>query len=303
MKVIIADDDPTTLVVLSSLVEKMGHDVVEVADGEAAWRAYLDNQGPCLMLIDWEMPIMDGMQLCRKVKQESRLNPPYYILVTGKNNTEDVAQGLGNGADDYICKPFNATELMARICVAERTLGLLHELHQTRQALKYQATHDELTGLLNRRAVMDALVKEAQRSERLGYALHLAICDLDDFKQVNDTYGHLSGDLVLQAVARYMQGMLRSYDLVGRYGGEEFIIAISDDKGNAQQIFQRLLQEISQQLFTLHDGQSINLTLSIGSSCESERLTEARIIEMLAQADRRLYIAKAAGKNRMVTVG
>ncbi len=300
MKVIVADDDPTTRVVLVSLVEKLGHDAIEAVDGFAAWDAYTAVEGPCLLLLDWEMPGLDGMQLCQKVKRASRLNPPYCILITGKNRIEDLVAGLNSGADDYICKPFNATELMARMQVAVRTLGLLHELHQMRQALNYQATHDELTGLLNRRAVMQALTKEAQRSERLGREFYLAICDLDDFKQVNDNYGHTSGDLVLQAVARFMSGLLRKYDLVGRYGGEEFVIAISDERPNAEQVFKRLLEGIARQPISIEQGKTLNVTMSIGVSCDAGQLSEARILEMLAEADRRLYQAKAAGKNQIV---
>lgn len=300
MKVLVADDDPTTRVVLVSLVEKLGHDAIEAADGLAAWEAYSAIEGPCLLLLDWEMPGMDGMQLCEKVKQSSRLNPPYCILITGKNRIEDLVAGLKSGADDYICKPFNVTELMARMQVAERTLGLLHELHQMRQALNYQATHDELTGLLNRRAVMQTLIREVERSERLGRAFYLAICDLDNFKQVNDNYGHHSGDLVLQAVARYMLGLLRKYDIVGRYGGEEFLIAISEDQHNAEQVFKRLLEGVAQQSISLPNGKKLNITMSMGVSCDAGQLTEARIMEMLVEADRRLYKAKAAGKNCLV---
>lgn len=305
MKVIIADDDPTTRVVLSSLVGKMGYETILAEDGEAAWQAYLKQDTPCLLLLDWEMPKIDGAELCQKVKahSESKLNPPYLILVTGRTDPKDIVTGLGQGADDYICKPFNAPELQARIQVARRTLELHQELYEMRRILKYQATHDDLTGLLNRRAAIEALNKEVHRAERAGNKLHVAICDIDNFKRINDTYGHFVGDQVLQSVSQTMQGIFRPYDLVARYGGEEFLIAISDKEETATDAFSRLLQEISSLKIPAEGHDDIQLTLSLGLSSRAQSLSEKTVSEMLIEADRRLYQAKAAGKNCIIAEG
>ena len=297
MKVLIADDDPTTRVVLSSLVEKMGHTTQAVEDGEAAWQIYQQDQSPCLMLVDWEMPKLDGIQLCQRIKGQSSLNPPYIILITSRTEAEDIVEGLDKGADDYICKPFNAPELMARIQVAERTLKLHQELFEARQALKYQATHDELTGLLNRRAALDLLPKEFHRAQRLGHKLHLAICDIDDFKRINDTYGHFVGDRALRSVAECMQQVFRPYDVIARFGGEEFLIAISDENVDAKEAFERLRAEVSSLPIAVEGQESVNLTVSIGVSTAKGELSKMHLDELLIEADKLLYAAKEAGKN------
>lgn len=301
MKVIIADDDPTTLLVLSSLVKKMGYEVTAVADGAAALEAYQQEPKPCLMLVDWEMPELDGIQLCEQIKAASQLNPPYIILLTGRQDPNDVAEGLEKGADDYICKPFNTPILMARIKVAKRTLDINQQLHDAQQALRYQATHDELTGLMNRRAAFEALAKEASRAERMHHTLHIAICDLDNFKTINDTFGHFFGDEVLQQTASVMQRIFRSYDLISRYGGEEFLIVISQDKDqDGIDLFRRLLSEISTYPFTTADGQEAQITMSIGLCSGIGACLTEKVNDMLLEADRCLYQAKAAGKNRVV---
>jgi two-component system cell cycle response regulator len=301
MKVIIADDDPTTLLVLSGIVKKMGFDVVAVPDGAAALDAYQQETTPCLMIVDWEMPELNGIQLCQQVKDASALNPPYIILLTGRQDPTDIAEGLEKGADDYICKPFNTPELMARIKVAKRTLDIHRQLHETQRALKYQATHDELTGLMNRRAAFEALTKEAARAERMHHMLHIAICDLDNFKDVNDTFGHFFGDQVLQRTAAIMQRIFRPYDLICRFGGEEFLIAISHEKNQeGVGLFQRLLTELSEHPFAVSDHQQMHITMSIGLCSGSGDCLSEKVSDMLLEADRCLYQAKVAGKNRVI---
>lgn len=307
MKVIIAEDDATTRLVLSSLIKKMGHEPIAVADGVAAWNAYLQQEEPCLMLIDWEMPELDGLDLCIRIKERAKLEPPYMILVTSRVDVEDVVRGLELGADDYVRKPFNASELAARITVAQRTLELNRKLTETQTALKFQATHDSLTGLLNRGAMLEALGTEISRAQRLGLNLHLAMCDIDDFKKINDTYGHIKGDEILQAISATMERVFRNYDLVGRYGGEEFLIAMADSKQSAPEMFERLRAEIEALSFDTdmasgpHAGKRIHPTISIGlCSMTGEDLMTRDLDTMLKQADDRLYIAKSRGKNQVV---
>ncbi|MCW8887169.1 MAG: diguanylate cyclase [Motiliproteus sp.] len=301
MKVLIADDDSTTRLVLSSLVERLGYETVTVCDGEAAWQEYEKDLSPCLMLIDWEMPILDGPQLCERIKQHSSLNPPYIILVTARTDPNDIVKGLEKGADDYICKPLNPAELMARIQVANRTLHLHQEFHQARKAMKYQATHDELTGLLNRRAALDTLSRELHRSERTGHDLHVAICDIDNFKRINDSYGHFTGDMVLKTVASTMQEVLRPYDLVARFGGEEFLIAIVDAEDSAYDAFERLRAEIAKRTISTPENEDINLTISIGAHSVRHDKTDIDMEEILVKADNLLYEAKRSGKNCVVS--
>lgn len=303
MKVLIADDDSTTRLVLTSLVRRMGHQPVAAMDGHEAWQQsqrLQQGKEPYLMLVDWEMPKLNGIQLCQRVKNQGLLNPPYMILITSRTDADDIVEGLEQGADDYICKPYNAAELIARIQVARRTLDLNHELYKVREELKYQASHDELTGLLNRRAVIQALERELNRAQRQGNQMHIALCDIDYFKRINDTHGHLVGDMVLKALAGRMQEQLRPYDLIARIGGEEFLIALNGTLSNAREVIERLRASIAEKPLVVTDEYMIRLTVSIGITSTEDCPQEPTIEYLMIRADTLLYEAKRAGRDRVI---
>lgn len=174
------------------------------------------------------MPGIDGPELCRRIREKRHIIYPYILLVTGKDDPQDVVRGLEAGADDYLSKPFDPTELRARLQVGKRILTLQHELIRAREELRFQANHDALTGIFSRAAILSLLDRELQRAARSGMPTGILMMDLDHFKNINDTYGHLTGDAVLKEVADSINRAVRSYDFLGRYGGEDFLAVLSN---------------------------------------------------------------------------
>ncbi|WP_027855997.1 GGDEF domain-containing response regulator [Marinobacterium jannaschii] len=296
MKLLIADDDLTSRTILASVTRKWGFDPVEAEDGLKAWQLLQQDDAPQLLLLDWEMPGIDGLTLCQRVRQQAGDEPRFIIMLTARSKTEDIVKGLGAGANDYIAKPFEIAELQARLQVAKRMLELQQELLRMKDHLMYQANHDELTGLMNRRAVMDALTKEVARSQRQHQPLCIGLCDVDHFKQINDSHGHLTGDQVLQQVSKRMSQTLRPYDHIGRYGGEEFLIVLTAEHTQGFQLFERIRHAISDQSFEI-DELSLEITMSIGVVLIDPDDTDLMQNSLLAQADEILYAAKDRGRN------
>jgi two-component system, cell cycle response regulator len=228
VKILLAEDDLVSRRLLEAFLKRYEYEVVVVGDGTQASRLLQEEQGPRLAILDWMMPGMDGPQVCREVRGLQDRPYVYLILLTAKDRKEDIIAGLEAGADDYLTKPFDAHELKARLNAGRRILNLQDQLITAREALRVQATHDSLTGLLNRGAILEVLGRELARSDRLGTSLGVIMADLDHFKHINDTHGHLAGDAVLREAARRMRLCLRSYDVIGRYGGEEFLIVLPD---------------------------------------------------------------------------
>jgi len=295
--VLVAEDDPIFRTILTRWLETWGYAVTIAEDGEQAWKILQQEAQPELLILDWVMPGVDGAELCHRIRARQRTPYQYILLVTAKDNTEDVVAGLGAGADDYLTKPFERNELRARLHVGKRILTLQDGLIRAREDLLFQATHDALTVIWNRRALLDLLQRELERASRSGGATGLLMLDLDHFKQVNDTYGHLAGDDVLREVAARIMQVIRSYDLVGRHGGEEFLVVLPGcDQSQALQSAERIRATIEAKPVIVDDS-TIRVTVSIGAtsavSCTSEK-------DLLAIADTALYQAKDAGRNRAV---
>ncbi len=296
MKILIADDDFTSRTMLAGILKKRGYDVQETINGVEAWEILRKNEAPLLAIIDWTMPEMDGLEVVRRVRSLKTEQPPYIIMLTARGNKGDIIAGLDTGANEYLIKPFDSGELLARIGVGKRILELQAEVIETRNALLYEATHDPLTGILNRRAIFNELQKELARTERSRMTLCIGLFDIDHFKRVNDQYGHQTGDEVLRAFAGTLQSSLREYDLVGRYGGEEFLVITPDFTGTPDNgIYERLCAKIAGLPIAARNGE-IFLTTSIGVACASARITVDAIIEA---ADNALYRAKESGRNRV----
>ena len=297
MRILIAEDDVTSRTILAAILQKWGYDPVTVRDGSSAWSVMQNADAPNLVILDWDMPGMDGLEVCRRIRKSLTANPPYLIILTARGEKTDIVKGLDAGANDYVSKPYDNNELRARIGVGQRMVELQTELLEAKNALAHEAMHDALTGALNRRAILDVLGKELKRAERRDSNLSIGFLDIDYFKHVNDTYGHQVGDEVLRGFAHALQGNLRGYDLVGRYGGEEFLVVAPDSSGTAkEELYERLRSRIEGLLIATKSGE-VGVTVSIGVARANG---DSTVDSLLAAADTALYRAKDEGRNRVV---
>ena len=294
MRILIADDDSVSRRLLARTLEQLGHDVDVVHDGPDAITALLKPDAPRMAILDWEMPGADGLVVCRVVRQHA--GPyVYVILLTGRDRREDVIAGLDSGADDFLTKPFDVMELRARLRSGGRVLELQEGLLRAQEALRVQATSDDLTGLANRRVVLEQLERELRRARHEKKPLATAMADLDGFKAINDAHGHAGGDAVLRHVARCMEIELRDYDCIGRFGGEEFLFVLPGcDETTAIIAMERVRARIA--ATPAHwEGRLLPVTISIGIAwTDPEGLSAA---ELRQGADSALYRAKADGRN------
>ncbi len=296
MKILIADDEYMSLHLLRSMLERAGYEVTAVDNGVAAAELLCRMDGPRLALLDWMMPKMDGPSVCREVRQKREQQYVHIILLTSKNSTQEIVAGLESGADDYLIKPFNPEELKARLRTGLRILQLEDSLVEARENMRYQATHDSLTALFNRGIIMELLTKELTRSTRERDCTMLLLGDIDHFKQVNDTRGHVVGDQVLREVARRLTGAVRSYDYVGRYGGEEFLIVLNNcDPDGVMARAEEIRMSIGSQPVASDVG-PIPITMSFGVLMSSD-WPALPADELLRKVDAALYEAKDSGRN------
>lgn len=297
MRILIAEDDFTSRSMLAAVLKKFGFEPVETADGSRAWEALQQPDAPRLVILDWMMPNMDGMEVLRRVRALPGDRPPYIIMLTAKTEKSEIIAGLDAGANDYLIKPFDPGELRARIEVGRRMVEMQEALVKSREALAHQANHDPLTGLPNRRAILDRLHNELARAARHGDRLSIGMCDIDHFKSVNDTYGHQTGDDVLCGLAKSLTRCCREYDAVGRMGGEEFLIItpMKPDTVAAPQ-FDRICSSVAGTRISTRSG-PLSITLSIGAAISADGDT---VDQLLGIADAALYRAKAEGRNRVV---
>lgn len=296
MKILIADDETLSRRLLEKSLERAGYEVVAVENGKLALEQLCKLDGPRLALLDWVMPELDGPGVCRAVRMRSEQTYVYMVLLTSKGSKEETVLGLESGADDYLTKPFNAEELRARLRVGERILLLEDRLVEARENMRFRATHDPLTSLLNRGAVMDLLARELHRSHREKKTTAILLGDVDHFKRVNDTLGHVIGDEVLMEIANRLLSAVRSYDFVGRYGGEEFLVVLNScDPAFAPGRAEAIRKSISNRAVLTAKG-PLTLTMSFGVLLSAEWGMRS-VEELMHEADTALYEAKAAGRD------
>lgn len=297
MRMLIAEDDFTSRLTLAGVLKKSGHEVVETVDGAAAWERMQRPDAPGLAILDWEMPEMDGIEVLRRLRAQPTERPPYIILLTSKEEKADIIIGLESGANDYLVKPFDAGELRARVEVGCRMVAMQEALLKSKDLLAYQASHDPLTGLTNRRAIFEQLHRELARADRHGHGLAVGICDLDHFKRINDTHGHQTGDDLLCGFAQMLKAQIREYDAIGRIGGEEFLIITPVPAGSdCPPLFDRLCRRVETSEIATRSG-ALSITVSIGVACTA---SPRSVDEILEAADSALYRAKKSGRNRIV---
>jgi diguanylate cyclase (GGDEF)-like protein len=298
MRILIADDDPVARCFLEDRLKEWGYEVSLATNGQSARDLLVRSVAPTLAIIDWMMPGCDGCQICREVRNRPPGNYVYILMLTAKGHEDDILKAFEAGADDYLVKPFEPLELKGRLLAGQRILDLHTALVVAREDMRHLAMHDALTGLCNRRALLEALERELFRGHREGRPIGVIMCDLDHFKDVNDTYGHAAGDTVLREATRRMASSLRPYDLMGRFGGEEFlIIQPGGDANSAANLAERLRQAVAAEPIAHQDhpiATSISLGVAVAGGGDS-----IDVGEILQQADRALYRAKESGRNRV----
>ena len=296
MRVLVAEDDRVSRAILKLNLEKWGYEVVVCTDGLQAWSELQKPDAPRMAILDWMMPGMDGIQVCQAVRGRSEQPYVYVLLLTAKSLKEDLLAGLNAGADDYLTKPMDPQELELRLRAGRRILDLQSELIAAREALHIQATQDSLTGVSNRRAVLDALQSEVVRAVRQHAPLGVILADLDHFKSINDTRGHAVGDTVLREAASRMAAALRPYDRLGRYGGEEFlIVAPGCGPDDVVSVAERLRLALRAEPVPTRTGPvQISASFGVVSSAQFNHVDAEALIQT---ADEAMYQAKASGRN------
>lgn len=296
-RIVVVDDDAAIRRLILFYLRKNGFDVTECTDG-AEGRDFLFKHSWDLAVLDRRLPDIDGIELCRELKQKRDFRNRYIIVLTGDDEKEDKLEGFDLGADDYVTKPFQPDELMARIRAAKRIVDLQKELMESNRQLALLSITDGLTQLYNHRYFQEEFAKEFEEARRYEQPLSLALIDIDFFKKVNDTYGHAAGDEVLKAVSQTLAGSVRSSDTAARYGGEEFAVImpqtdLEDGRAFAEKI--RTMVE-AQEIDTAAGRVPVTVSIGVASIPYSQIQTP---IAMVDAADKALYRAKANGRNQV----
>lgn len=295
MRIAIVDDDLISRQILKTSLNRFGHEVVEAPDGEAAWEL-IQESNPRFIITDWLMPRMDGLELIRNIRAAGQKNYTYIIIISGKEDKNDVVTGLEAGADDYLVKPFDVFELRARVSIGVRILELETDLKIARDQMEAMAMHDYLTGLLSRRAIYTHLIGELDRSLRENRPISVIMMDLDHFKSLNDQYGHLVGDQALCMASEQVMRNVRSYDWAGRWGGDEFMIVLPNTNSQeACAISERICSKINSVGIETSENEKVQLQASLG--VVTHHTGKISIDQLIHQTDNALYAAKMAGRH------
>ena len=297
MQILLAEDSPIYRRLIETQFKEWGFSLVVAKDGKEAWKLLSGRDAPRLAVLDWMLPEIDGVEICRRLRERSEKVPyTYTILLTAKSKKDEMLEAMDAGADDFLAKPFDPPELKARLLVGKRIVELQQKLVSTNEALQFAACHDFLTGLWNRAEILAFLQRELARSRRDRTPVGIVLADVDHFKKVNDRFGHDVGDSVLKAVGHCLTGSLRAYDGVGRYGGEEFLMVVP---GCDLEVALRRANQIREfvartQIPTVAGAMSVTLSMGVvvaESSTDLETLIRC--------ADLALYQAKRKGRNRV----
>jgi diguanylate cyclase (GGDEF)-like protein len=299
-KVLLADDDTASRLTLLRWLQGWGYSVTTAVDGAAALKALADDPEIRLAMLDWIMPKHDGVDVCRVIRSGPAEPYVYVVLLTARDKREDIVAGLEAGADDYLIKPCHPLELEMRLRAGCRVVNLQAELVKAREALRYEAMHDTLTGLLNRGALVAQLDRELARGERTGEPVTIVLGDLDHFKSINDTHGHAVGDIVLRETATRMKAGVRAYDTLGRIGGEEFLLVLPNcGSREGMAVASRLRIRVASAPINAGIEASVAVTVSLGV-VGTDQFPGGTKERLLRAADAAMYRAKRAGRNRVL---
>ncbi len=306
MKVLIAEDDALSRRLLESALKALGHESISGRDGAHAWELFLEH-GADVIISDWMMPVLSGDELCRRVREKKSGPYTYFILLTSLDAKEHILTGMEAGADDYLIKPLDRSDLEMRLIAAARVTDLHRrlgeqqaELERLNAGLYEDARTDALTGLGNRLGLDEELETLGNCAERYGYGYAVVLCDVDVFKAYNDTCGHLAGDRVLRAVAGALTSTSRGGDSVYRYGGEELLVVLPEQGEETAAVAAERLRRAVEDLAIPHPGIADHTVVTISAGVAVLGRSEAHdVTGFLKRADAALYRAKAAGRNRV----
>lgn len=294
-EVLVVDDSPVYRKLVEHILSPEGYSLLLASDGAEAARIY-EERSPCMVITDWMLPDFSGFDLCRRIRSDASRPYTYIIVMTSNTEKNNLVKGLESGADDYLTKPFDQREMLARVGVGRRIVELNRELAAKSKELEEAARTDSLTKLPNRRAIEEWAARQLRGAARHGFPLWVVLGDIDNFKNINDTFGHNSGDAVLKNFAEALKSNTRASDICGRLGGDEFVLVITHvDQEHIEETINRFREQFADLSFSLQ-GQSVKVTASFGvagtvdkESCEFGRL--------LNRADEMLYESKRAGRN------
>jgi len=295
--ILLAEDSAIYRHLIEGHLKEWGFDFEYARDGKEAWKLLMKQGAPRLALLDWVLPEVDGIELCRRLRGRSDDEPyTYTILLTSKNRKHEMLEAMDAGVDDFLAKPFDPLELKARLLVGMRIVALQQKLVSANNALHFAASHDFLTGAWNRGEIVTFMQRELARARRDATNVGIVLVDVDHFKKVNDGLGHETGDLVLKEISTRLSASLREYDGIGRYGGEEFLLVIPGcDLATTVRRANQIRELISSQPISTHLGPTF-VTVSMGATV-AESSTNSELI--LRRADTALYEAKRKGRNRV----
>jgi two-component system, cell cycle response regulator len=298
LRLLLVEDEPTQRLILSHKLRQAGYLVETATNGREALDRLLEG-GYSLLLTDWDMPVMDGVELCRALRAAQLPNYVYTLLLTGRDGLDHIVAGLDAGADDYLVKPIEDIELKARLATGRRIVQLEQSLLAANEENRRLSVMDPLTGICNRRYLMDLLPRELERATRYERPLSLIMCDLDHFKRVNDTHGHMAGDEVLRATVEVIVAGIRKTDWVARYGGEEFIVVLPETPLSSAQLVAETLRDRIGAAPLGAGVVKMPVTASFGVvGWEGAVRPGASMDELIARCDECLYASKTAGRNR-----
>ena len=301
LQVLVVDDSPVYRKLVEHALEDGGYSPLFAKNGREALELYAQHC-PAIVITDWMMPDLSGPELCGRIRGDQQRPFTYIIVLTSKSEKDNVVEGLAAGADDYLTKPFDPGELLARIGVGRRTIELHREIDAKNKLLDKMAHTDSLTGLPNRRAIEEWAGRQLRGAARHGYSLWVVHADLDSFKDINDSYGHDGGDQVLQKFAEILKECTRASDISGRMGGDEFLLVITHvDEKHIRLTVERLRGQFAALKFAF-GGKGISVTASFGV-CGFQGKEAPEFSMLVRQADKALYGAKRAGRNQIKIEG
>jgi two-component system, cell cycle response regulator len=301
LRVLVADDSPIYRKLVEQTLSGNQYEIVFAKSGSEA-KMSLSQQHFPLVITDWMMPDMNGIELCEHIRSNPQQSYTYIIILTGVTEKSKVVRGLAAGADDYLTKPFNSEELLARLGVGRRIIKLQRQIESHSRQLEALALTDVLTGLPNRRAIEEWAPRQLSGAARHGFSFWAVMADLDKFKSVNDTYGHEAGDIILKRFAQVLRANCRAADMCARIGGEEFLMVLSHtSQEGVMTLVERIRQQMESQRFTF-DSKEIVVTASFGAA-EYTRLQDQNLARLVGAADMAMYSAKRQGRNRIEIAG